>query len=52
MHNDNLKIWSFNLIAFIFSISNIETDLKIVSLILAIGYTIRKWYLMEKNKQK
>lgn len=34
------------------SFSNIDTALKIVLLLLSIGYTINKWYLMNKNDKK
>ena len=32
------------------SFSNVELGLKILSLLLAVGYTARRWWLMEKNK--
>lgn len=40
----------FNAIVILFSFSNIEETLKIISLIVALAYTARRWYLMEKNK--
>ena len=36
--------------AILFSFSNSEHTLKILSLLIAIGYTARRWYLMEQNK--
>lgn len=35
----------------IISFSNAETSLKLLALLLTIGYTIRRWYLLEKNKK-
>lgn len=35
----------------IISFSNAEIALKLIALLLTIGYTIRRWYLLEKNKK-
>ena len=32
------------------SFANVDATMKIVAFILASGYTLRRWYLMEKNK--
>lgn len=52
MHHNlhDFKLWLLNLFAVFFSFSNVEVTLKIISLLLAISYTIRRWYLMEKYK--
>ena len=51
-HNlEDFKLWCLNLLAVFFSFTNIETNLKIISLLIAICYTLRKWWLMEKNKK-
>lgn len=34
------------------SFSNMETGVRILALLLTIGYTIRRWYLLEKNKKE
>ena len=44
------KFYLINTLLISFSFTNVETTLKLLSLLLAIGYTIRKWYLLEKNK--
>jgi hypothetical protein len=35
---------------FIFSMTNVDVALKILLLLLTIGYTAHKWYLLNKNK--
>lgn len=44
-----LKVWGVHLFAITITISGVEWILKIVSLLIAIGYTLRRWYLMEKK---
>jgi len=52
-HNlDDFRLWLLNLAAIYFSFTDVEVTLKIISLLIAICYTMRKWYLMEKNKNK
>jgi hypothetical protein len=48
-HDIRLLVVNGFLISFTFS--NVELGLKILSLLLAIGYTARRWWLMEKNKK-
>jgi hypothetical protein len=48
-HDIKLLVVNGFLISFTFS--NVELGLKILSLLLAIGYTARRWWLMEKNKK-
>jgi hypothetical protein len=53
--NNNIHDFNFlmiNSFLITFSFTNVETELKIFSLILAIGYTARRWYLMEKNNKE
>jgi hypothetical protein len=47
----DLKIYGLNGLAMIANFSEIEIGLKIVLTIVVIGYTIQKWYLMNKNKK-
>jgi hypothetical protein len=47
----DLKVLMVNGFLISFSFSNVELGLKILSLLLAVGYTARRWWLMEKNKQ-
>jgi hypothetical protein len=49
VHDIRLLVVNGFLISFTFS--NVELGLKILSLLLAIGYTARRWWLMEKNKK-
>ncbi len=39
-----------NIGAFGISMTNIDIILKIVLVVVTIGYTIQKWYLLNKNK--
>ncbi len=46
----DIKLLIVNGFLISFSFSNVELGLKILSLLLAVGYTARRWWLMEKNK--
>lgn len=46
----DLKIYGLNLGAFAISMTEVELILKITVLVVTIGYTIQKWYLMNKDK--
>jgi hypothetical protein len=46
------KTLLINLGTFLFSMTNIDIVLKIILLLLTIGYTSHKWYLMNKNNEK
>tara|TARA_B100000768_G_C11213422_1_gene347062 strand:+ start:651 stop:806 length:156 start_codon:yes stop_codon:yes gene_type:complete len=37
---------------FTISMTNIDVALKIILVSVTIGYTIQKWYLLNKNKKK
>ena len=53
MNLSDIKIYTFNSIAFAMSLSAIETTLKIL-LLASIGYTTHKWYinvLRDKNNK-
>jgi len=39
-----------NIGAFGISMTNIDIILKIILVVVTIGYTIQKWYLLNKNK--
>jgi hypothetical protein len=47
----DLRVLFINGFLISFSFSNVELGLKILSLLLAVGYTARRWWLMEKNKK-
>lgn len=53
MHNI-IDIKANLLISFFFFISftDAEIVMKIIVFILTVGYTIRRWYLLEKNKKE
>ena len=47
----DLKVIMFNAVTFILSFSNIETLLKIILLLVTIGYTATKWYGLYGGKK-
>jgi hypothetical protein len=49
-HQDNILLWLLNVGTIAISMTNIDTVLKIVLLLLSIGYTARRWYMMENAK--
>jgi hypothetical protein len=48
----DLKLSVFGVALFVFSSFDLELSLKIISSIIFIGYTIRRWYLLEKKSHK
>ncbi len=46
----DIKLYSLSFAGFAMSLTNIDVVLKIILLALTIGYTIQKWYLLNKNK--
>ena len=46
----DLKIYGLNGLAMALNFAQIEIGLKILLTIVVIGYTVQKWYLMNKNK--
>tara|TARA_R110002153_G_scaffold41327_2_gene117808 strand:+ start:4033 stop:4206 length:174 start_codon:yes stop_codon:yes gene_type:complete len=48
----DLKLYIINGTSFMVSLMNIDAFLKITLLILTIGYTINKWYIMSKKNKK
>jgi len=46
------KTLLINLSSLGISLTNIDMVLKIILLSVTIGYTVQKWYLMNKNKKK
>jgi hypothetical protein len=46
------RILLINAGSFGISMTNIDVTLKIVLVMVTIGYTIQKWYLLNKNKKK
>ncbi len=52
MDHTTLKIYGINMSSLAISFTEIDMVLKLLLLIVTIGYTINKWYLMNKNKNK
>mgnify|MGYP003671147394 CR=1 FL=1 len=46
------KTLLINLGTFLFSMTNIDIVLKVILLVVTIGYTLHKWYLLNKNNGK
>tara|TARA_R110000803_G_scaffold206759_1_gene274219 strand:- start:349 stop:522 length:174 start_codon:yes stop_codon:yes gene_type:complete len=47
----DLKIYALNGFALATSLTSLDVAIKIIATIIAIGYTLHKWYIMyEKNK--
>jgi len=43
------KTLLINLGTFLFSMTNVDIVLKVILLLVTIGYTVHKWYLLNKN---
>jgi hypothetical protein len=43
------KTLLINLGTFLFSMTNVDVVLKVILLLVTIGYTAHKWYLLNKN---
>ncbi len=52
MSVNDLKIYIFNASSLAISMTKIDVVLKLTLLIVSIGYTVNKWYLMNKNNDK
>ena len=50
MNLTDFKIYALNGSSLMISFTNIDAILKILLLAVSIGYTIQKWYLMNKKK--
>ena len=46
----DIKIYALNGSSLMLSFTNIDAVLKIVLLSVSIGYTLQRWYLMNKDK--
>ena len=52
MNFTDIKIYLFSSLSLTISMSNIDLALKIVLLLVTIGYTLTKWFLMMKKNDK
>jgi len=48
----DLKLYFLNASALTISFSNIDMILKILLLILSVGYTAQRWYLLDKERRQ
>ena len=51
MDYTDLKVWLLNLATLLFTFTNLDNFLKLLALITTIGYTLHKWYLLNKNNK-
>lgn len=52
MNLQDIKIYSFNTAALTISMTNVDDILKMLLLSVSIGYTIQKWYLLNKRRRE
>lgn len=50
MNNSELKLWFINLSVLTISFSQVENTLKIIALLVAIGYSIDKWRILRQKR--
>ena len=51
MNLQDIKIYGFNTAALTISMTNVDDILKMLLLGVSIGYTIQKWYLLNKRSE-
>lgn len=49
MNTTDLKVFCINTSTMLISFSNLENTMKILLLMVSIGYTVQKWYYMNKK---
>ena len=52
MNHNELKLWMINMAVITVTFTQIENILKLILLIISIGYTIDKWIDRRKNKKE
>ena len=52
MNESDVKLVLLNTTAMTISMSQIEVMLKLALLLVSIGYTAQRWWLLQKNKKK
>jgi len=50
MNETDIRLLILNATTFTVSMSQIETTLKMLLLLISIGYTAQRWYFLRKNK--
>ena len=48
----DIKLYLLNASAFTISFTHVDNVLKILLLVLTIGYTAQRWYLMDKKRRE
>ena len=48
----DIKLYAFNATSVALSFSHIDMALKIILLVLSVGYTAQKWYLLDKERRE
>lgn len=51
MDYTDLKVWLLSISSLLFTFTNLDNFLKLLALITTIGYTLHKWYLLNKNNK-
>lgn len=51
MSLSDIKIFTLNFSSLAISMTNIDLVLKLSLLVVSIGYTLHKWYLLNKNSK-
>ena len=51
MNYNEVKLWMINMVVITITFTQIENILKLILLIISIGYTIDKWIDRRKNKK-
>ena len=51
MSMQDMKIYALNTSSLAISFTDIDTILKVVLLLVSIGYTVNKWFLMNKKNK-
>lgn len=51
MSMSDIKLYAINTITLAMSFSELDTVLKILLLTASIGYTIQRWYLLDKERR-
>tara|TARA_R100000935_G_scaffold44760_1_gene67756 strand:- start:275 stop:430 length:156 start_codon:yes stop_codon:yes gene_type:complete len=51
MSMQDIKIYALNTSSLAISFTDIDTILKVILLLVSIGYTVNKWYLMNKTNK-
>ncbi len=50
MNEGDVKLMLLNTAAFTISMAQVEMALKLLLLVVSIGYTAQRWYILTKNK--